>query len=392
MYEARNLPATIPTYTRVITSLFSVHSSLAHAQAWDLFTHMRFVAHPTPDALLYTLMIRACASSLTSPSEPERALDLWTEMTIEKRIEPTPGTYNAIILVCARSGVKGYVNEAFRLAKEMLDGHRDAQGRSAFKPDTKTFCALLEGAKRMGDLGRARWILAEMVRARRSGLEAQEVADAEVDEEVMMHMFHAYAAYHPPFKRTSTVLVDEEDAVQPGSSISIETGSMLSTESQESLPVEEITQPSFSHIPPQSHSEVAREAKALFSRILRDTGVCGSQQGEDSAPKLFKNVQLTARLVNSYLSVHYAHSPLNVACDLFKTLFSDGDVQRNTRSYVEALERCGIARRGRERAVALVFAENLWVEWQSLEDSGDHSVDARSIERARVAMIRILTL
>ena len=46
----------------------------------------------------------------------------------------------------------------------MLDSHRDAHGFPAFRPDVKTFCALLEGAKRIGDLGRARWILVELVR------------------------------------------------------------------------------------------------------------------------------------------------------------------------------------------------------------------------------------
>ncbi|KAG1810342.1 uncharacterized protein HD556DRAFT_1319543 [Suillus plorans] len=51
----------------------------ANSQAWDLFAHMRYVAHPTPDAHLYALVIRTCASTFLSP-EPKRALDLWTEM------------------------------------------------------------------------------------------------------------------------------------------------------------------------------------------------------------------------------------------------------------------------------------------------------------------------
>jgi hypothetical protein len=162
---------------------------------------MRYVAHPIPDVVLYTLMIRACASPVTTrfSSEPEKALDLWTEMTVDQNITPTVGAYNAIILACARSGTKTYVNEAFRLARQMLDSHRDAHGRSPFRPNKRTFCALLEGAKRIGDLGRARWILAEMVKES-DGTNSVEVV---IDEEVMVHVFNAYASYNVPTIRTS---------------------------------------------------------------------------------------------------------------------------------------------------------------------------------------------
>ncbi|KAJ8455438.1 hypothetical protein ONZ51_g12455 [Trametes cubensis] len=154
-YEGRGLPAPQKTYTRVITSLLSTRSTMAEAQAWDLFAHMRYVAHPTPDPQLYAVMMAACASRVLDP-QPARALDLWTEMTVDKRMAPTADAYTAVIYACACSGDKMYVNEAFRLAKEMLDGHRDAYGNSAFRPDRKTFCALLEGAKRIGDLAKGR--------------------------------------------------------------------------------------------------------------------------------------------------------------------------------------------------------------------------------------------
>ena len=123
-------------------------------------------------------------------------------MTVDRRIMPKAGAYNAVILACAKSGLRRCVSGAFRSAKEMLDSHRGAEGRGAFSPDRKTFCALVEGARRVGDLPRARWILAEMVR--RAGPDrcssAAEV-DASINEEVTMHVFHAYAAYNPPFVR-----------------------------------------------------------------------------------------------------------------------------------------------------------------------------------------------
>jgi hypothetical protein len=208
-YENKCVPAPMHTYTTVITSLFTRPSSLARSQGWDLFSHMRYVAHPDPDVPLYTQMIRACASPLSASlgSEPEKALDLWTEMTVDHQLTPTVAAYNAIILACARDGSKRFVAEAFRLARQMLDSHRNAQGISAYRPDRKTFAALLEGAKRIGDLGRVRWILAEMTR-NQEGLEALNApTNAEVDEEIMLHVFNAYGAYKPPFVRAATKIV-----------------------------------------------------------------------------------------------------------------------------------------------------------------------------------------
>ncbi|PPQ77260.1 hypothetical protein CVT24_009903, partial [Panaeolus cyanescens] len=197
-YEDKNTPAPMKTYTSAITSLFSRPLSTSRAHAWDLFSHMRPVAHPEPDTLLYTLMIRACANPVSTkyPSEPERALDLWTEMTVDHKLVPTTGSYNAIILACAKSGTKTYVNEAFRLARQMLDSHRDAKGISPYRPDRSTFRALLEGTKRIGDLGRTGWILAEMVKLTNQSLEQEAVYGPQeplIDVDIMTHVFHAYA-------------------------------------------------------------------------------------------------------------------------------------------------------------------------------------------------------
>ncbi|KAF9455720.1 hypothetical protein BDZ94DRAFT_1315904 [Collybia nuda] len=305
-YESQSHPAPVKTYTSVISTFFSTKT-----------------------------MIRACASPISSsrPSEPERALDLWTEMTVDRRLLPTIGAYDAIILAsqavwaapgsalyspypypgvelalrrarwarlvpsasaplhlrsvpprpmvldlldgssqppphsghldnltrpggrivvnqqldlpqqmstgrhlrtllplitcrqldrlsdgCSLSGLEKQDSisksaerglghggwevgvQAFQLTKQMLDSHRDACGYSAFTPDRKTFCALLEGARRIGDLSRARWILAEIVNGRGNG--DGTVVEEGVDEEVMMHIFHTYAAYRPPFQRT----------------------------------------------------------------------------------------------------------------------------------------------------------------------------------------------
>jgi hypothetical protein len=60
-YENQNAAAPMQTYTSIISSLFTRPSSLARAQAQDIFLHMRYVAHPNPDIILYAQMIHACA-------------------------------------------------------------------------------------------------------------------------------------------------------------------------------------------------------------------------------------------------------------------------------------------------------------------------------------------
>ncbi|KAF8825467.1 hypothetical protein HHX47_DHR6000124 [Lentinula edodes] len=56
----QSTPAPMKSYTSTIHRLFTINptvSPIAHLQAWDLFSHVRYVAHPVPDAILYTEMI-----------------------------------------------------------------------------------------------------------------------------------------------------------------------------------------------------------------------------------------------------------------------------------------------------------------------------------------------
>ncbi|KIK56080.1 hypothetical protein GYMLUDRAFT_204967 [Collybiopsis luxurians FD-317 M1] len=386
-YENQSLLPAMKTYSTVIRYLFSVHDSISQAQAWDLFSHMRYVAHPTPDAHLYTQMIRACASPFITSrsSDPERALDLWMEMTIDHNISPTSGTWNAVILACARSGRKAYVHEAFRLAKEMLDSHRDAYGHSAYTPDERTFCALLEGAKRTGDLARARWIFAEMVRSRN--------LDVKVNEEAMMHVLHAYASYRPPFKRSLARIIEDESSSSP----EIKLDTVDATEpsaSNTNLPTSGSSS-AFTHVPPQSSTEVIAEVEVLFNRLLRETGVRSDVSFDDNDVfqdlGKFSGIKLTTRLINSYLSVHYRHNSLHTSRDLFWRIFEEVGVERDGRTYMEALERCASSKKV-DRDLALRFAEELFEKWRGLEGDAGQEISPRVIERAHVAFIRILTL
>jgi len=406
------------TYTSLVSILTSIPSSLAKAQAWDLFSHMRYVAYPTPDAVLYSLMILACAhappSGGTGDSEPQRALDLFTEMTVDNDIPPTRDTYTAVILACARSGETKFVNEAFRLAKEMLDGHRDALGRPAFTPNNALFGALLQGAKRIRDLPRARWILAEMVQviirqyhARvDDGMEVPAQDEVVLTENKMVHVFHAYASYRLPFHRSVTRIAEGRGSTIETSSpaptlpdppqISINSAEAEVDETEVGDVAVADADPRFNSVPPQSREEVLAEVKNLFEGILHDTqcSQISSQNSAQESPTLFKDVRISTELVNAYLSVHYSHGSVNGTQDLFKSLFEEVGVKRNFLSYVEALEACArwSCLKPRRNQV-LKFAEEVWELLR--KDTSAHnemfSGRVRLIERANVALIRVLS-
>jgi hypothetical protein len=298
------------------------------------------------------------------------------------------GSYNAVILACAKSGRKEYVNEAFRIAKQMLDSNRDAYGRSAYLPDRATLCALLEGAKRIGDLARARWILADLVKEKATEEEG-------ANEEIMMHVFHTYTSYVPPFTRNLAMVVPGREQKE---STAAESDIAASSDAATHAPPPAAHPPRFTRIPPQTSHEVMEEVQALFQRILEDTGKARGESTPDNlfaGEEKFQHVKFTTRLLNSYLSVHYQHSSLEASEALFWKVFDDVGVTPDARSYLEALERCSRSKRGRERPIGLQFAENVWSKWLAVENAGracGRPVDARMVERAHVAFMRVLVL
>jgi hypothetical protein len=388
-YEAMSLFPAQRTYTRIISSFLHTRSSQCRAQAWDLFAHMRYVAHPKPDEKMYEVMIRSCASggsSTHAATEPERAFDLWKEYTEDGRI-PTSRTYNALILVCARS--KKYASESFRLVKEMMDVHRDAFGNPLMRPDKYTLSALLEATKKTGDLARTRWILAEVINSfKRETDEATEKADI-VNEEVMMHVFHAYATYCPAFQRAATKVIEYARAPDP------DTPEI----SEEINPTQALEQPSprrFTAIPPQTHAEVIAEADLLFERILAANGRLNhgrEPSSEEISADAFSKIELSRRVVNSYVDVYYAHTSLHEAYALYKKVFDEAGVTRGGHTYLHALRRIAGRRKEDERETALSFANEVWNEWQVLEKGlGKYGQQARLIERVHAAMIKITAM
>ncbi|KAJ2969969.1 hypothetical protein NUW54_g12842 [Trametes sanguinea] len=92
-----------------------------------------------------------------------------------------------------------------------------------------------------------------------------------------MHVFHAYAAYKPVFKRSATVILDDTKPTStapaseptPAPSTDEPKDSSSSPHAEPQLPV--ATQiPQFTVLPPQTSAEVLGEVHTLFYRILQE--------------------------------------------------------------------------------------------------------------------------
>ena len=225
-----------------------------------------------------------------------------------------------------------------------------------------------------------------------------------VDEGVMTHVFHAYATYRVPFKRGATVLVNKIPE-QPSLSGSAPPSQQAPAEAQagDVDPPSGVPQPpvarrnsNFPILLPQTHQEVLAEANALFARITsRSENPAENTPGSTS--QTFEHVLLTPRLLNAYLSVQYSHASFDEGSRLYNEVFGAHGVARNAWSYVEALERAARADRW-SRKQALEFARGVWEEWRGVETAwrrgaeGAPGLSARLVERAYVAMIRVLSL
>ena len=372
--ETSGRPAAMATYTMVISRLLSPLALQGtggaaeerpelQALAWNVFYHMRLHAHPVPDAPLYALMIRACARGIPQPSDiddptqnatkpdrarisdAERALDLFREMTTRYSVRPNAEVYNSLILACARR--KDFYLEAFRLLREMVErshasaaaaGSSEAGQSLTFAPDRYTFNALLQGCARNRDLARARWVLAEMIRTTlplfdaevRDQLQRAEVVELlskRPNEETMCHVFHTYASYVPPVKRSElqiqaqpttrdsdtagTAATPSADAAQsldvaaPTSSTPGEVEPVAAPEEEETT-AEEAAQ-IFSALVPQTASDLVSESRSLLARILADQPSPHTASGAVEGP--LGGVNPGIRLVNAYLTVLAAHLP-----------------------------------------------------------------------------------
>jgi hypothetical protein len=98
------------------------------------------------------------------------------------------------------------------------------------------------------------------------------------------------------------------------------------------------------------------------------------------------------------MSVYYSHASLESARDVFERLFSscDVDFMGDSRTYVDALERCALSR-PRERDIAGKWVDEIWVRWEELErkwvnGATGTTMTARLVERAHTAARRVYLL
>ncbi|PWN28827.1 hypothetical protein BDZ90DRAFT_131818 [Jaminaea rosea] len=260
-------PPSQATYSLILSALLDEPNFEVKDEAWGLWYRMRLNAHPVPDAVVWSNMLRACALGSTpsrhaelgmeeghrgsqkgkvSPSallaslrkkagqaEADVALDLFREMTIVHGIRPTPACYDHLILALCR-GPGGRYLEGFRLLSERITLAREAAGgdsevaMSSYEPSRLTFNALLEGCRRHADVLRARWVLAEMIRSsaplwatpagerETRGMGWRERAKMELrmpDAESLGKLFLTYAAWTPTTEHLVTKKGSSEDNV-----------------------------------------------------------------------------------------------------------------------------------------------------------------------------------
>ncbi|GAB1525354.1 hypothetical protein RhiTH_008514 [Rhizoctonia solani] len=362
--------------------------SASIAAIHDLFTHMRYAAHPNPSLETYSVVIAACARG--HQVNPLRALELLQEIKqglISGRSELTQpqldtrslvDCYNGAIRACARAGTR-FAGDAFRLAKELIqpDGIPVSGATvGGIGPDRNTMAALMHSVKRTGDLARARWILTEAMRAQSRQFENG--SEVILDEEIMVCAFQAYSAFRPAFKRGMT---------------------RKRTEKPEDTPLrdnmDDVQNPILSEIPapvytiPQSAPEVLREADILFSRIL--------SRRTASPDRLFSHVPISARVANAYLGIYYSHASLQQAITKFEECCSH--VAPNAYTFVNILELLARAAES-DRSIALAYAEKTWIDWKKwIQRLHDGQVDPvlaeatpRATERAWAAIIRAYSL
>lgn len=152
-----------------------------------------------PDESTYTLMIHACAEN----GETERALDLYTDMTTRRNLEPTAETFIALIHACAVR--KDYFLQAWKFATDMQN-----QGIQITR---KTLNVLIQACGRTGDLTRARLLVRHMM--------ASNHPDLIPDQWSYQGLLRAYATYNAERRSEGTptthgdvaALTDSERAV-----------------------------------------------------------------------------------------------------------------------------------------------------------------------------------
>ncbi|TIC00821.1 hypothetical protein E3Q10_02098 [Wallemia mellicola] len=301
-FENRGIILPQATYTNLIRShLSSNQPSYLKQRGWNLFVHSRLMAHPIPSISLYSTMISSCAQ--TNQPEIERALDLYNELKnyglfIDQNI------YASLIHTLAKAHKKGTSSEIDRLFIEMLD--------SGLKPTRNIFSALMELSKRTGDVKRARHVLANWISS-----------DQSISDQDLSRFFYAYSSTQP-IKYLNRYSYNHETN---NTSLNATDLSNVNDDASQQFTPESL---------PKTSSEIISESDMIFNRILHDKDIdlfiLGSdisnsttESTSDQFDKPFKDVTITNRLLNAFISIRINHSNtpdqiIKFTCKLFDSL------------------------------------------------------------------------
>lgn len=304
-------------------------------------------------------------------------MDLFTEMTEDNQIPPTEKAYNGVIRALTREGSQANYFEGLRLLKQMLDLN--------VWPTRHTFHAILEGARRHGDLPRARWILVKMV---------DTGGDSSPDPNTMGLVFQSYASYkpgnarqHSGRHRLNANLTSSESGTTSSSvaaddaTVSSKSGSSSKSEIRPSLVPSDLLDDSSSLFYPgplpQTSDQVLVEARNLLQQcigpieLLQKTPVDERPAPFTAQPK-FPAVFPTSFLLDSYLSVLGKHAPLDQFINFYRHAFDRADVPKTRFVFEQAIHRCETAK---DREIGLEFAREVFKEWSAWDGGMNSAVD-----------------
>lgn len=223
---------------------------------------------------------------------------------------------------------------------------------AGFEPTPESLMALLEGAKRNGDLARARWIVSQL-----ASMDA-------LSSVSLGNLFQAYGSYPIPRvpRFASSQPQQQQEQQQESTELTLED--------------DDAQQTTFPGPMPRSSQAVPQQLVQLMAALLQSKGVppadalaatnvplpAKEQLQQDS---LYARVKLDAFLINSWLLAFGHHSTFATFASVSSRLLQSTGVRPNGHTWklrLEACEKPKDAARGAEEAVGL-FKE--WQAWHA---------------------------
>ncbi|MBW0491989.1 hypothetical protein O181_031704 [Austropuccinia psidii MF-1] len=345
---------------------FISHTSMRRSTSIDLFDRIRLLAHPNPPLSIWNALLKALASGAST--EPERSMDLFLDLKTNGH-NPTVETYNHLIrsMIRARRPAKGtsqrktqqekwYFN-ALRLLKQMID-------HDSLRPNLTTFSVLLEGAKRLGDLARAKWTYGLFLKQLQIEQQKPLTIGSElawVHVQAATSLLQTYASFSPTVK-------------------------YLLSKSTQGLVKSPLSDPTFFQTLPQTTSEVISEADLIINQFINHSQPINFLP----QPACRSDQRKLSFLLTSYLSAYSSHTTIdqlysryNAYTSSMKNCNGHGAI-RMSWTYLIMLERCEHARSAQK---AGLIAREVFTEWELNQDLIKSFELVQSVESRLVSQI-----